>query len=404
MAGAHEDRDLVQAHGPQPACALPHRLDLVADPARLFLAVPMADEADLLAAFGLGPEGLAEAALVRGDEPRGGRENVRGRAVVLFETDHLRAGKILLEAQDVAHLGAAPAVDRLVVIAHAADVAVLARQQPQPEILGDVGVLVLIDEDIAEPALVLRQHVLVRVEDGQHVQEKVAEIHRVERPQPLLVLGVYLGAHVVEGRSLGSRHLLRAPGAVLPVVDETGELARGPAFLVDVGGDDELFEKPHLVVGVEDREVRLQPHEFGVAAQELDPDGVEGAEPGHPLDRFAEEACHAVLHLARGLVGEGDGQDLVRPRLAGVEKVRDPGGERAGLAGARAREHQDRAIQRQHRLALRRVQPVEVRLRPRGHGLRRERGAQGGLEGVVVVETAHGAKLARIGGRGKTCS
>jgi hypothetical protein len=45
-----------------------------------------------------------------------------GGAVVALEPDDLGAGKVVLEAQDVVDLGAAPAVDRLVVVADAADV------------------------------------------------------------------------------------------------------------------------------------------------------------------------------------------------------------------------------------------------------------------------------------------
>ena len=46
----------------------------------------------------------------------------RGRAVITLQPDHRRAGEVVLEAQDVVDLGAAPAVDRLVVVADAADV------------------------------------------------------------------------------------------------------------------------------------------------------------------------------------------------------------------------------------------------------------------------------------------
>ncbi len=45
-----------------------------------------------------------------------------GRAVVALEADDLGAGKVVVEAQDVVDLGAAPAIDRLVVVADAADV------------------------------------------------------------------------------------------------------------------------------------------------------------------------------------------------------------------------------------------------------------------------------------------
>ena len=84
--------------------------------------VPGAGDGDLLAGLVLGAQRLAEPALVVGDEPGGGGEDVAGRAVVALEPDHLGAGKIVLEAQDVVDLGAAPAVDRLVVVADAADV------------------------------------------------------------------------------------------------------------------------------------------------------------------------------------------------------------------------------------------------------------------------------------------
>src|SRR5262249_51606212 len=65
---------------------------------------------------------LAQPPLVVGDQMRGGGQNMRGRAVVALEPDDARAGKVVLEAQDVVHLGAPPAIDGLVVVAHAADV------------------------------------------------------------------------------------------------------------------------------------------------------------------------------------------------------------------------------------------------------------------------------------------
>ena len=135
------------------------RLDLVADEARLLLAVPQALHRHLLALARLGPQGLAEPAVIVGDEAGGGAEDVVGGAVVALQPDDSRAREIALEAQDVADLGAAPAIDRLVVVADAAEIAMLLRQQPQPQILGDVGVLVLVDQDVFELPLVGLQHV-----------------------------------------------------------------------------------------------------------------------------------------------------------------------------------------------------------------------------------------------------
>ena len=180
VGGADEDGDAFGADRVEAAGAAGEGLDLLADPARLLLAVPVADEADLLAVGEVGPEGLAEAALVGGDDAGGGGEDVRGGAVVLLEPDDLRAGEVLLEAEDVADLGAAPAVDRLVVVADAADVVVGAGEEAEPEVLGDVGVLVFVDEDVAEPALVLGEDVGVVLEDGDGVEQEVAEVAGVE--------------------------------------------------------------------------------------------------------------------------------------------------------------------------------------------------------------------------------
>ncbi len=56
------------------------------------------------------------------DDRHGHVQDELGGAVVLLEQDHLRLGEILLEAQDVAVIGAPPAVDGLVSVAHDEDI------------------------------------------------------------------------------------------------------------------------------------------------------------------------------------------------------------------------------------------------------------------------------------------
>src|SRR4051812_47353793 len=98
------------------------RLDLVTDGAGFLLRVPDAGDGDLLARHVLGAQRLSESAFIMSDQMRGGGQDMPGGAVIALQPDHCGAGKILLEAQDVVDLGAAPAVDRLVVIADAAEV------------------------------------------------------------------------------------------------------------------------------------------------------------------------------------------------------------------------------------------------------------------------------------------
>ena len=181
VGGAHQDRHLVQRM-PLPL----QLLDVLADGARLLRGIPAGDDRDLLAHLRrVGEERLAEPAFVVGDQARGGGEDVAGRAVVPLQPDHGRAGKIALEAQDVVDLRAAPAVDRLVVVADAADVLVPLREQPQPEILRDVGVLVFVDQHVAEAALEIGEHVGLLAEEPQAFEQQVAEVGGVQRLQPL---------------------------------------------------------------------------------------------------------------------------------------------------------------------------------------------------------------------------
>src|SRR5262249_57063648 len=120
--GAHRDGDLVERVRTARAVVALQLFDLLADRARLLLRTPARGDLHLLARLVLGAQRLAEPALVVRDQVRGGGEDVSGRAVVALEPDDPRAGEVVLEAQDVVDLGAAPAVDRLVVVADAADV------------------------------------------------------------------------------------------------------------------------------------------------------------------------------------------------------------------------------------------------------------------------------------------
>src|SRR5207247_10055918 len=115
--GPHQDRDLVEFF-----VAALQLLDLLADSAGFLFGIPGAGDGDFFAVDVLGAQRLAEPAFIIRDQMRGGGEDMAGGAVVALQPDNLGAGKIVLEAQDVVDLRAAPAIDRLVVVADAADV------------------------------------------------------------------------------------------------------------------------------------------------------------------------------------------------------------------------------------------------------------------------------------------
>ena len=90
-----------------------------------------------------------------------------------------RVGEVALEVEDVADVGAAPAVDRLVVVADHAEVPVLARELRHEAVLHAVRVLVLVDEHVLPALAVAGEHLGVRVEELGGEEQEVAEVEGV---------------------------------------------------------------------------------------------------------------------------------------------------------------------------------------------------------------------------------
>ena len=83
-------------------------------------------------------------------------------------------------------------------------------EQPQPEILRDVGVLILVHHDVDEPAVILLEDVRVFREQPQVFEQQVAEIGRVQLLEPLLIGRVKLnGPAVGEVNAWLARHFFR---------------------------------------------------------------------------------------------------------------------------------------------------------------------------------------------------
>ncbi len=97
-----------------------------------------------------------------------------------------------------------------------------------------------------------------------------------------------------------------------------------------------------------------------MAAQDLRRNRVKGAEPRHAFGDRAGQHGDAILHLPRGLVGEGHGENFGRPRPALRDDMRDPRRQDPRFAGARPGQHEHRTVQRLDRDALLGVQPLEV--------------------------------------------
>jgi len=140
-------------------------------------------------------------------------------------------------------------------------------EQAQPKVLGHVDVLVFIYQDVVESPVVVRQHLGVVPEQGQAVQQQVAEIGGVEHAQAILIGGVNLDrAPASDIAGLPGRDLVRFQPPVLPALDRAQHGARRPLAVVDILGLEHLLEQAQLVVAIQDREIGPQADPLGVGA------------------------------------------------------------------------------------------------------------------------------------------
>ncbi len=153
--------------------------DLVGDELRLVVLAVAGETDDLLTVPHRGEQLLVDAVEVVADDGVRGAEDVLRRAVVLLEQHHLRPDVVALELDDVADVRPAEGIDRLVRVADDGERGRVerarrilenrsvesgralqqvglrgARQLADQRVLRVVGVLVLVDEDVPEPALV----------------------------------------------------------------------------------------------------------------------------------------------------------------------------------------------------------------------------------------------------------
>jgi hypothetical protein len=127
--------------------------------------------------------------------------------------------------------------------------------------------------------------------------------------------------------------------------------------------DDRLLCAVELIGVVVDQEVRQQTEavrdDAGVLAENPDAEGMESThhEPGGGA--LANQAFDPVAHLAGGLVGKGDREDLVGQDAAFLDQVGDAMGQDTGLTGARSGDDKNRPIDRLDGEALVGVESVK---------------------------------------------
>ena len=321
---------------------------------RFVVGVAAGGDANLLARAVFRPQFLLEQLVVVPDQAVGGVEDARRGAVVLFELDDAQCRVIDLQLAQVLDVRAAPRVDGLVVVAHRRERAALADQRTQQAVLRAVGVLVFVDQQIAQTSPPALARFFVALEELHRQADEVIEIHRLVSAQRALVFGVEACSDHLEFVVSQLVGLRRRDEGVFPRRNLPLQLARHA--LVDAAG--EVGDDLHGVRRVEDRKLRLQPAHRRLLADDAHAECMEGAQREPARRAPTHETGDALLHFVRSLVGEGDCGDVLRTEAALLDQVGDLVRDHACLAAARASQYQRRAIEITDCFALGRIQHV----------------------------------------------
>ena len=192
-------------------------------------------------------------------------EDGSGGAVVLLQPVHLGPLPDILELQDVADIGTAPAVDALVVVADNGDVLVFVAEQFQPFMLNRVGVLIFIDEHVIETGTDGSGDIGVLAHQLHDIENQIGEVHALVALQLLLVLGVE-SDHVDTVPALGGS-FGRCQAGMLAVFDPVQQIAGMKPVAGDVAPLQQSLDQRLLVVGIDHLEGAWIAQGIGIATE-----------------------------------------------------------------------------------------------------------------------------------------
>ncbi len=339
-------------------------------------------KADRLAVAGIGPQVLAQTAVIAFDQRVGRLEDRSHGPVVLFQPDRLRHGKVCQQGTHIADFRTTERVNGLVVVADGKQIAMGTGQQLQPSILQAVGILKLVDENVPETLAIVLAQCGIGLEHLVTAQQQLGKIAHPFTAALRIVGGIDLD-HLAGIGIVGTQLAGPYPG-LLVAVDKARNGTRRKLFIGQLEAFQQAFDHSLLVLGIENLEGRRQAGVTVMDAQKAVAQAMEGADPhGTHIDR--NQRGQAGLHLARRLVGEGHGQNTRRAGLGGGQQPGNTGGQHAGLAAAGTRQHQRGACRPGHGTQLFGIQTVEQISTHNGARFRQNPDSTSGRAGAVPL-------------------
>ena len=285
----------------------------------------------------IGTQVFAQAAAVVADERVGAVQDVAVAAVVLLQLDLVLHLELAHKVGHVAHTRTAKGVDALVIVAHGqhrttgwCTVALpLPGQHLDPRVLQPVGVLKLVDQNVAKAPLVVRADGVVVAQQLVRAQNKFTKIDHAFALTLLFVELVQIGL----AARVGIAHLdpIGAQAFFLATGNKPLQLLGRKVLVVHVELFAQALDGAELVLRVENLETLRQVGQLEMCPQKAVAQAVKRANP-HAMHVDGQHGREARHHLLGGLVGKGHGQHPGRRDLAGLQQPGNARGQHPGLA------------------------------------------------------------------------
>ena len=229
--------------------------------------------ANLLTGLIIGKKYFFDLAFVLFDDLIGRFQNILRAPIVLFQLHDLHLIIIFLKLQDVLNGSSPKTINALRIIPHHTNIFVHRAQQFYDLILGGVRILILIDQDVLEFLLVLRQTLRNVPQQLVELQKQVVKIHR-----PVLETALRITLEDLTGHRTIGTHVFLLDAVIVAVLRRThqGVLgSRDPVingrglvlFVIQMQFLNDRLQYAFRIIGVVDREMLRIPDAIGLKAK-----------------------------------------------------------------------------------------------------------------------------------------
>ncbi len=283
--------------------------DTVCHPGRFFTFIPRAEKLDRLALAGIRPQGFFLAACIVGNHLIGGVQDVRRRTVILLQLDNRRIGIILFKIQNVSNIRAAPAINRLVIIAHNAQVMTFRRQKSHQLILRIVRVLILVHHNVTETLPIAFQYRRMVCQKGQRFQQQIVKIQCILCPQAGFILQEYVMNHLAAIVPCALLEpLIRSHQLILRIGNAGTDFLVRQRLFIHIQALKDFFDGNSLVIVIINYKRTGIAQFFNITPKDPRAGSVEGGNPC-VFRLLTHQFFNALPHFLCSLVSKGQGQN-----------------------------------------------------------------------------------------------